>query len=76
MLDVGTGTGKAIFFALGAEFACMLTVVGAWVREMALEYPNADFIGVDVVQVPPPASLIDKSDGVLSSAIVRSVIAS
>ncbi|QRV91165.1 methyltransferase domain protein [Ceratobasidium sp. AG-Ba] len=38
---------------------CVLDVgtgTGSWVREMAEKHPNADFVGVDIVPIPPPAS--------------------
>ncbi|KAG8748561.1 hypothetical protein FRC10_003695 [Ceratobasidium sp. 414] len=38
---------------------CVLDVgagTGSWVREMAEKYPHADFIGADIVPIPPPAS--------------------
>ncbi|KDN42892.1 hypothetical protein RSAG8_06418, partial [Rhizoctonia solani AG-8 WAC10335] len=40
---------------------CVLDVgtgTGSWVREMAEKYEKADFIGVDIVPIPPPASAI------------------
>ncbi|CCO26639.1 Structural maintenance of chromosomes protein 1 AltName: Full=Chromosome segregation protein smc1 [Rhizoctonia solani AG-1 IB] len=40
---------------------CVLDVgtgTGSWIREMAEKYEKADFIGVDIVPIPPPASAI------------------
>ncbi|CAE6482912.1 unnamed protein product [Rhizoctonia solani] len=40
---------------------CVLDVgtgTGSWVREMAEKYEKADFIGIDIVPIPPPASTI------------------
>ncbi|CAE6414576.1 unnamed protein product [Rhizoctonia solani] len=31
---------------------------GSWVREMAEKYERADFVGIDIVPIPPPASAI------------------
>lgn len=31
---------------------------GSWVREMAERYEHADFVGADIVPIPPPASAI------------------
>lgn len=39
---------------------CVLDVgtgTGSWVREMAEKYEHADFVGVDIVPVPPPVSV-------------------
>ncbi|KAG9127715.1 hypothetical protein FRC07_010480 [Ceratobasidium sp. 392] len=40
---------------------CVLDVgagTGSWVREMAEKYPQADFVGADIVPIPPPTSAI------------------
>ncbi|KAH7345301.1 hypothetical protein B0J17DRAFT_712900 [Rhizoctonia solani] len=40
---------------------CVLDVgtgTGSWVREMAEKHERADFVGVDIVPIPPPASAI------------------
>ncbi|KAG8734030.1 hypothetical protein FRC11_013086 [Ceratobasidium sp. 423] len=40
---------------------CVLDVgtgTGSWVREMADKYDKADFVGIDIVPIPPPASAI------------------
>ena len=31
-----------------------LAILGSWVREMAEKYEHADFVGVDIMPVPPP----------------------
>lgn len=40
---------------------CVLDIgagTGSWVREMAEKYEHADFVGADIVPIPPPASAI------------------
>ncbi|KAG8694653.1 hypothetical protein FRC09_009710 [Ceratobasidium sp. 395] len=42
---------------------CVLDVgagTGSWIREMAEKYQHADFIGADIVPIPPPASAISE----------------
>jgi hypothetical protein len=74
VLDVGTGTGRLCPIGLdGGVDADYSAAEGSWVREMAERYEHADFVGVDIVPIPPPASAIAEMEvsSLLKTTYVR-----
>lgn len=63
--------GLNLKFSGGAIY---LAIVGSWVREMAEKYEHADFVGVDIVPVPPPVSVTagDAASSLLTTPQVSS----